>query len=46
MDDGFSPATVNNRVVYAGGHDDYIYALDARDVVPGDLILDPASRRP
>ena len=30
VDDGFSPATVNNGVVYAGGHDGWIYAIDAK----------------
>lgn len=29
-DDGFSPASVHGGVVYAGGHDGYVYALDAK----------------
>jgi len=29
VDDGFSPASVHNGVVYAGGHDGWIYAIDA-----------------
>ncbi|HWR98002.1 MAG TPA: PQQ-binding-like beta-propeller repeat protein [Candidatus Methanoperedens sp.] len=29
-DDGFSPASVHAGVVYAGGHDGWIYAIDAR----------------
>jgi outer membrane protein assembly factor BamB len=30
VDDGFSPASVHGGVVYAGGHDGWIYALDAK----------------
>lgn len=30
VDDGFSPAVVHEGVVYAGGHDGWIYAIDAR----------------
>ena len=30
VDDGFSPALVNQGVVYVGGHDGRIYAIDAR----------------
>jgi len=45
IDDGFSPATVNSGVVYAGGHDGWIYALDAKtgkkiwDFKTGDHIM-------
>ena len=37
VDDGFSPASVHNGVVYAGGHDGWIYAIDA---VTGKKIWD------
>lgn len=30
VDDGLSPATAAGGVVYAGGHDGWVYALDAR----------------
>jgi len=30
VDDGFSPAVVHGGVVYAGGHDGWIYAIDAK----------------
>ncbi len=30
VDDGFSPASVHGGVVYAGGHDGWIYAIDAK----------------
>jgi len=31
VDDGFSPALIHQGVVYVGGHDGRIYAIDARD---------------
>jgi outer membrane protein assembly factor BamB len=45
VDDGFSPATVSNGVVYAGGHDGWIYAIDAKtgkkiwDFKTGDHVM-------